>query len=213
MRKNGYSLIFIFLLFVLFISVYPLNSYAIESLDPIISNTKTALTTETIPILAEPVTSEDSFVQLRLSFTNVEILDFIPSTFTATAACENKKTIYNNKLCVNISNDKGFKKGELLGKIVVKWGNITDEATIMRDDKNAYVSPSDTFYQSGLLFRYPIQNVDSAIIDTNSNASTNQTPIIVLLVLGIISVIAGAIIMNKQLKYNFLKMFRKPPTL
>ena len=204
MKKLIRFFISLFISCVLLSGIFSLQASAQDSLDPNLSNTKTALTTETIPILADPVTPKDTFVQLRLSFTNAEILDFIPSGFTATAACENQKSIFNNKLCVNISNEKGFKKGELLGNIVVKWGNITDEATIMRYDTNAYVSPGDTFYQPGLLFRYPILNVDVPVTNTSSNL-TNQIPIIILLVFGIILIFLGIFTLKKQ--------FRKNPTL
>ena len=164
------------------------------------TNFRTALTIETIPLLATPITPNDTVAQLRLSFENAQVIDFTPAGFEISPACENNKVISNNKLCVDVKNTDGFKQGEILGNIKVRWGNDTDESSIIMDETNGYVDATETNIKSGLLLKYPITNVDNP----TPTFSSNQSILIMFFLFGLLLVIFGVIILNKQLRNKFL---------
>ena len=115
-----------------------------------------ALTTESIDLFADPVTENDTTVMFRLAFVNAEILNFVPQDYFALPACENQKYIEDNKLCADFSQSTPFKKGDLLGKMIVKWGDSEGNAAILQDATNGYFNGTDTNYLPGVLAEYSI---------------------------------------------------------
>lgn len=165
------------------------SSQALDS-----GSSRNALSTETIDLFIDPATSTDTTVMFRINFQNAEILNFLPQDFYAFPACDNQKFIENNKLCADFSQSTPFKKGDLLGKIIVKWGDSEDTASIIKDPLNGFFNGEETNYQSGILVEHNIIGSKSAI-DANSK---NRTIAIIFFTIGLFLLACGGYFLLKQ---------------
>lgn len=151
--------------------------------------------TETIDLIANPVTDNNTVMMLRLSFQNAEILNFYPKNIVALPASENQKFIENNQLLVDFAQVEPFKKGDVLGQIVVKWGSNLGNAAIIQNDDNGYYDGETANYVTGNLESHTIVN-DLA----SESAIASRTIALVFISIGTVLIVTGAVLLISKKK-------------
>lgn len=155
--------------------------------------------TETIDIVANPVTDNDTVVMLRLSFQNAEILNFYPKDIVALPASESQKFIENNQLFVDFAQVEPFKKGTVLGQMVVKWGDNEGNATIIQNDDNGYYDGDTPNFVTGVLEGHNL--IKGASTDS---VNSSRSVALVFILAGAVLIVVGAVLLTykKKVKTN-----------
>jgi hypothetical protein len=124
---------------------------------------------ERITILANPGQGEDIYgISLNISITNAEIIDFTPAEFMSIGTCGEGKRLASNKVCSDFATESGFRDGDELGYITVKWGKYTGKSKIEIKEKNYIGDDGKEFVLSQNTYTYQVYGgIDTTLQRTN----------------------------------------------
>jgi hypothetical protein len=124
---------------------------------------------ERIVVLANPGESTDIYgVGLNISITNGQIIDFTPAEFMSIGTCGDGKRVASNKVCVDFATESGFRDGDELGYITVKWGQYNGKSKIEVKQKNYIGDGAKEFVLSQNTYTYKVYGgIDTSLQRTN----------------------------------------------
>jgi len=74
-------------------------------------------------------------ISIDLKSDNIQIINFIPSSFLNLGTCEGGESFEARKICVDFVKPEGFNNGEELGRFSVRWSKYNGDAEIILNIK------------------------------------------------------------------------------